>query len=226
MSAEHRTGRLCCGLGIRVFPLWRAILTLWLELTLLPTVSGGELLKWIDDHGQIHYGDSLPPNAAPLEREILNPQAVPLKTIRPEAPSPRGKVGDAADTDEAKQRADQQASYDHFLRQTFGTVEALKSVRDRRIAAMDAEVSATEVQIAKLKVQLAQLLGEAAGRERRAEAVPDALLTAMEATRTQIQNSVEFIEIQERKRADVDKKYAKDLHRLEELTLEEGETRR
>ncbi len=56
----------------------RAILSLWLLLTLIPAAA--EVYRWTDDKGVIHYGDKPPAdNAKPV-------QLPPLQTYSPSAP--------------------------------------------------------------------------------------------------------------------------------------------
>ena len=43
---------------------------LWLCLALnLSGTQAGELFRWIDANGKVHYGDAVPPNAAQIERK-------------------------------------------------------------------------------------------------------------------------------------------------------------
>ena len=52
---------------------------------LLPAVgSAGQehVYRWVDENGQVHYGDSIPAEAADLEKQVVNATGVPLDTLR------------------------------------------------------------------------------------------------------------------------------------------------
>jgi Domain of unknown function (DUF4124) len=178
----------------------------------LAETQAGTLLKWVDPEGHVHYGDKLPSSAAPLERERLNRQAVPIETIRPE------HYPEHAGPDHSSERhAAQQAAYDTFLLRSFGTAEDLKAVRDRRLAAIDAELRMTATQSQKLKAQLGYLVAAAADLERLGEPVPGELVKAMGSTRSQMARNGDFAKQQEKKRLELAAKYAAGIHRLEDI---------
>src|SRR5215469_2428889 len=43
--------------------------------------SGKTTYRWVDDQGIVHYGDQIPPQYAGKDREVINPEGVPVKNI-------------------------------------------------------------------------------------------------------------------------------------------------
>src|ERR1044072_5368396 len=48
------------------------------------TTTTGKLYKWVDENGIVHYGDSVPAEYSNRERQVLNEQGVPIKTLQKE----------------------------------------------------------------------------------------------------------------------------------------------
>jgi hypothetical protein len=192
------------------------LVSFWVASASMPQGLAGTLLKWVDKEGRVHYGDNLPPSAAPLDREVLNRQAVPIESIHPEKPRDEEAAG-SPELAKARQQAAKQQAYDAVLLKTFATVEDLKALRDRRLGAIDSELRMTVAQSRKLRAQLGYLVAAAADRERRGEAVPKELMEAMEITRSQMTASEAFLSKQKTARAEAAAKYQADLDRLVEL---------
>ncbi len=51
---------------------YATLLMLLLALTGAEPVPAGKLYKWVDEKGQVHYGDNIPPEYAEQGRSELN----------------------------------------------------------------------------------------------------------------------------------------------------------
>ncbi len=91
-----------------------------LGLAALPT-HAGKLFKWVDDTGQIRYGDRIPPQYAKKKNETLSNQGIVVKT-RAAAKTPEQLAEEAR---QAAQKAEQEririeaARKDSILLDTF-----------------------------------------------------------------------------------------------------------
>jgi antitoxin component of MazEF toxin-antitoxin module len=62
------------------FKYWSTLVlstSLWLPA---PTLHAGKLYKWVDESGQVRYGDRIPPQYAKKNNETLNKQGVVIDT--------------------------------------------------------------------------------------------------------------------------------------------------
>lgn len=112
----------------------------------------GELYRWVDDDGNVHYGDRMPAEATDDEHAVMDDQGVVREERRSAAEEERDRERER--TEEAQRRqAESQSRRDHVLLQTFTTEEDLIRTRDRRLEAIDARIGVVEHQMEKLERQ-------------------------------------------------------------------------
>ena len=101
-----------------------------------------KLYRWVDKNGQVHYGDSVPPEYAEQDRDILNRQGVPVGreegTITPEEAAAKA-AAEKAERDEKKRKL-----RDRVLLQTYQSVRELEILRDTRLELVDAQLTIQE----------------------------------------------------------------------------------
>lgn len=126
-------------------------------------VHAEKLYKWVDDNGVIHYGDSVPADAAKRERAVLNEQGVQVKVL------PRQRTAQELAAD-ARQRKAQQAAADaaarakerdRILLDTYLSVDEIADLRDRRILALEAQIGVTRHYMNNLQSRWQELETEA-----------------------------------------------------------------
>ncbi|MGE0030587.1 MAG: DUF4124 domain-containing protein [Steroidobacteraceae bacterium] len=114
-----------------------------------------KLYRWVDKNGQVHYGDSVPPEYAEQDRDILNRQGVPVGReeglITPEEAAAIA-AAEKAERDEKKRRL-----RDRVLLQTYQSVQELEVLRDTRLELVDAQLTIQEQSLANLRAQRAQI---------------------------------------------------------------------
>lgn len=114
-----------------------------------------KLYRWVDKNGQVHYGDSVPPEYAEQDRDILNRQGVPVGReeglITPEEAAAKA-AADKAERDEKKRKL-----RDRVLLQTYQSVKELEVLRDTRLELVDAQLTIQEQSLANLRAQRAQI---------------------------------------------------------------------
>ena len=114
-----------------------------------------KLYRWVDENGQVHYGDSVPPEYAEQDRDILNKQGVPIGReeglITPEEAAAKA-AAEKAERDEKKRRL-----RDRVLLQTYQNVQELETLRDTRLELVDAQLTIQEQSLANLRAQRAHI---------------------------------------------------------------------
>ncbi len=127
------------------------------------TAVGGEterVYKWVDEEGQIHYGDSIPPEYSDLPKQVLNEHAVTVEHLEgrktEEQLAAEEKARNLAMQQELQLRADK------ALLATYLSVEEIVMHRDRRIELTQAQARVTELYLRNLERRLTKLKREAA----------------------------------------------------------------
>jgi hypothetical protein len=113
---------------------FRAILCIALLAAAAPwahaaDTSGRKLYKWVDEHGETHYGDRIPPEYASQEQHIVN--SLGIETSRIEAQRTPEQL---AAEEQKKLEAEQAAMRDRNLLNTYGSVAEIERLRDQRLA--------------------------------------------------------------------------------------------
>lgn len=101
----------------------------------LCAADGRKLLRWVDEQGQVHYGDKIPPQYAKQGREELNPRGLVTKTV-PKEMDAAGRERLRLQAEEAE-RVARRRDHDRYLLQAFGSVADLQASREDRLSALD-----------------------------------------------------------------------------------------
>jgi Domain of unknown function (DUF4124) len=115
--------------------------------------------KWVDEKGEVHYGDAVPPQYADQDKTILNSQGVPVGSI-PGKRTPEQAAAEAAQhkTEEhARETALQNRQRDQNLLATYLSVEEIEALRDRRAEILDAQARVTSQYLDQLRGHQKQL---------------------------------------------------------------------
>lgn len=100
--------------------------------------SGRKLYKWVDEQGVTHYGDHIPPEYAAQEQHVINSQGV--ETERVEAQKSSAQL---AGEEQKRIDAEQRASRDKNLMNTYASVSEIERLRDQRLALLSDQVKVT-----------------------------------------------------------------------------------
>ena len=129
--------------------------------------------RWVDEDGQVHYGDSIPPEASDLPKQVLNEHAVTVEHL--EGRKTEEQLAAEAKARELEMQKELQLRADKALLATYLSVEEIVMHRDRRIELFQAQARVTELYLRNLERRLAKLKREAA-RYRPYSEDPDAPL--------------------------------------------------
>lgn len=121
--------------------------------------NSGQVYRWVDDQGVVHFGDQVPAEYAPIDRQILNQYGVPLRTEQ-------GALTEEEIEAERKAAADKKAAQaaarrDEVLLSTYLSVEEIEALRNRRIELIDGQISVTSTYLDSLRDRLKSLQVEA-----------------------------------------------------------------
>lgn len=153
-----------------------AVTTGFLVATLSFTAFAAEherVYRWVDADGQVHYGDSIPPEYSDLPKQVLNEHAVTVDHL--EGRKTEEQLAAEAKAKELEMQKELQLRADKALLATYLSVEEIIMHRDRRIELFQAQSRVTELYLRNLERRLTKLKRDAA-RYRPYSEDPDAPL--------------------------------------------------
>jgi hypothetical protein len=109
-----------------------------------------------DSRGQTHYSDSLPPECAGLDTEVLNESGTQVRLIEGEATRLKRLEREAAEAKVRKVRLESQLR-DRTLIETYLSVEDIERLRNQRLDQLNASYRLTEQNIANLRERQTRL---------------------------------------------------------------------
>lgn len=94
-----------------------------------------KLYRWVDEKGQVHFGDKLPPQDAKQGRETLNRQGMVTSTV-PREPTAEELAQQRAEA-LAREESARRAVVDRTLLQSYTSVAELQAAREDRVATIE-----------------------------------------------------------------------------------------
>ena len=189
---------------------------------MLPATQAGKLYKWVDENGQIRYGDRIPPQYARKSNETLNQQGITVD--RQEAAKTPEQIAAAQRLEEAREAAErvqqEKDRKDRILLDTFTNEDEMVLTRDGKIQAIEAIIRVTNGRTEKLKLRLSELKTRAANIERSGKPVPDKLNAEISETRQQIAQNFTYVKSRNSDQQLIREQFEVDIARFRELQAE------
>ncbi len=210
----------------RVLLIFAALLGITLlTMTGANATEARKTYRWVDKHGEVFYGDKIPPEYAAQGSKEISEQGIVVKT---NAPPPTEKQREEAQHQEllkAEQDriAKEKRAHDRMLLSTFSTEEDLILTRNGKVASIDAMISATQSRNQSLEKSLTEMRATAAERERNGQLIPDKLRKDIAALHSQINDNVSYIADKQREQESLRTQFENDLERFRELKTAQSE---
>jgi len=200
-------------------------------------VAQAKMYKWVDENGQMHFGDKIPPQYQLKEHQELNEHGVVTKT-RPAAKTPQEKAAERRMEKERKKLAAEEKKKkqrDRVLLDTYTTERDLIVARDSRLDAVDSQINLAESiindsskNVESLEKQMAQIT--ASNRE-----VPEDLYHRLDIEKQQVKVQSNVMKNHKKRRDEISKQFngyierfkvlkAEQKAKREQLARERGET--
>ena len=176
--------------------------------------------KWVDNEGQVHYGNLVPPEYAKNERREINGQGRTVKIYEAaKTPEEKAAAEKAAELEARKKVLDEkQATHDRSLLATYASEQDMLLARDGKVASVEALLQLTSSRIQSMKQRLHELTEEAATYERSGKQLPHSVEAQINNLRTQITRNKAFIKEKEQELAEINSQFDADINRFVELT--------
>jgi len=185
------------------------------------------LYRWVDDNGDVHYGDKVPEQYLKKQHEELNEQGALVKkhdralTAEEKAEKKRQE----AKRERLENERRQQALRDRVLTDTYTTERDLMAARDARLDAIDSQlqlskdiIESSTVKVKKTEEFIQKL--KAANRM-----VPEATYAKLEREKAQLLTQKGVQEGHQKKREEVIKQFDGYIQRFRELMAEKQKRR-
>ena len=194
---------------------------LLLVLAALPAES--RLYKWVDDKGNVHYTDSVPPEVAERERAELDKRGMTInKTEAVKTPEETAREKQLEDLRAEQKRLEaEQRAADEVLLRTFRSEDDIVMARDGKIAAIDKQIDVARRAISKQQDRLIEMQREAADIERQGNPIPRKHLENLDSLRNVIDEGYAAIVKNEQSRQAIIDKHDRDLKRFRQLRTPE-----
>lgn len=172
--------------------LLTAVLAAVVSATALAASGGADhnRFKWRDTAGNLHYGDALPPEAAKLGYEVVNPQGLVVKRVERTKTSAELSAAkmELAKSQAERNSVDAHTRADQQLLSANPTENDLKRGQQQKLEMLNQQVVAAQISLRSQEQALADLLDRAAETERGNKTLPEAQAAQLAKARKQVDN--------------------------------------
>lgn len=176
--------------------------------------------KWVDDKGQVHYGDEVPAEYLNQKRAVLNEQGVVVKTFKSQEQLEKERQEQSA-VDAARKakliESKTQDLRDRVLLESFTTDRDIEIVRNDRVSAIDSQIQLAESNIKEGERKMTEVNSSIAAIEKSGRQVPENLFKQRESVSRQLENNYKYVETKQQERKELNRKFEEDTRRFREL---------
>lgn len=200
-------------------PIFLAVL-----LFALPTaIMAGDVYKWVDNEGNVQYGNTIPPEYIKNKHSTLNKKGFEVEQkddVSIENERARAKIlkeeEDKRKHAEEEKKRNARLAYDRLLLESYLSEKDLLEMRNRQITTIDGIITLTESNIKKLTSQLNKLNREIENHNADSE-TGTKVQAEIDATQKQIDDYHKFIANRRAEQEHIKANFDRDLVRLREL---------
>jgi hypothetical protein len=182
-----------------------------------PGNSGRILYKWVDEQGETHYGDRIPPEYAAQEQHVMNAQGVEIRRLEAQK-SPE----ELAAEEQKRQAAEANLHRDQNLTSTFASVQEIERLRDQRLTLLADQIKVTSQFLENLngrmkKLSQSSLRFKPYSSDPKAPAMPDQVAEDLVRLGTDIRTQEQNLKQKRGEEAIMSKQFESDIDRFKEL---------
>lgn len=156
------------------------------------SAAAPKIVKWVDEKGVTHFGNSQPGSATALGSQTLNAQGIPTNTQA----SQQTAAAVALETkrlEELKRNAVKQAAADQRLIDSYASEKDLERNYQQNVELLDQQISSTQGDIENRQKGLNKLVATAAESERAGKPVAEQIKMMIVNERAQIETQKAYI---------------------------------
>lgn len=194
---------------------------LFINLLLLAgSVSAQTVYKWVDENGDVHYSQTLPPEQTEKAHERLTEEgllAERIDRVMTEDEREQLEIAQEREQEEAS-RIRLQQQQDRLFLATFPTEADLEASFESRRDNVLAERRSVESLIDQARTRFSDRVEQAAALERQGETVPEHLVERITESRSSLRELNRRLESIDQRLADLDAELTEELARHRQLT--------
>lgn len=135
-----------------------------------------KLYKWVDNSGNTHYGEAIPPEYGSKEKESHNQPAKAGKQVVIMSPEMiRAMENKEAKKVAANKELEEKKRRDHALMNTYTSEKEIDQARDRSLALINARIDSNSILLNSSQRTVLELKKEAATRTSEGKKIPQSL---------------------------------------------------
>jgi chromosome segregation ATPase len=199
----------------------RKILLLFLPLALAASAAHAQsVYRWVDDEGETHYGQTVPPEFKDYGYVRLGPDGTVRERVEPALSPEEIAERRRQRAEQARQEAAErsQEARDRMLLATYSSEEDLREALDMQLAGIESQRASTRMALDLVENRFESLVGRAAELNRQGRGVPDRLQTDIEETRAELRGLRGDLERLEEREQEARDRFAANLERYRDLT--------
>jgi hypothetical protein len=171
-----------------------------------------KLYKWVDDNGETHYGEVVPPEYANKEKVQLNSSGREVKDKQKENEAASVKNG------AENQAAIDQRRKDNALTNTYSNEKEIDLARDRNLQQVEARINSAELRLKSAKANLEEHRKESDNFSARGKNVPYSLQEDLADDEAKVAKLQQELARGQQEATTVKERYEADKIRYRELT--------
>lgn len=177
------------------------------------------LYKWVDNNGTTHYGETIPPEYADKDHEVLNKEGRVIKSEEVMTPERRR----AKDLKDAKKREEAEAAleqerHDKTLINIYNSVDEIDLARIRNVQQIDGRINAINFSIKSANDNLLSLQTEADNFAKANRKIPASLQQDLQDVKNRLTKLQQDVAVPLAEKAALEARFAADKARYIELT--------
>jgi chromosome segregation ATPase len=193
-------------------------------LGLLSAPLAAQTYSWTDDEGNVHYGDSIPPEYRDQEQRTLRDG---IEVDRRERAKTEEEL-EAERREEARREAEREArerqrEEDERLMRLYGSVAEIERLRDDRVEGIQSQIRLTESNLEELEENLVSVEESIQRYRERDEEVPPYLVERQESLSEQVNDHQRHILERESQLERVRERFEREIQRFSEIQEERSE---
>jgi hypothetical protein len=201
----------------------------WLAITLGSLTLGlagqaqAKLYKWVDDSGEVHYGDKIPPKYSNQQHQELSARGIQMKAVERKKTQAERDAELAAQSEEQQRVAAKrklqvdQSRKDQILLDTFTVERDLLIMRDDRLSSIDSTISLTTTYDSQIEKQIVKTQDRIDNLEKNKRDVPENLTKKVKNLTDQLEKNTAHIARLRKDKILLEKQFKDDLMRFREL---------
>lgn len=180
------------------------------------TQKSGRIVKWVDEKGVTHYGDSLPPGQTDKASVILDEKGAVVKKNDATLPlEERERM--RLEKEKQDRMAVESERRDRILLNAYSSEEDIDAAAERSVRLEESTVQALEVSLTSAHKKLDENQKFAAGLQARKKPLPADLVEDIELSKKDVSRIEGQIEQKRKEIKDIREHYAEDKRRFREL---------